>query len=205
MSTKNAGSKGESLLIQKIREGDEHAYEIAFLKYYTLLCQYVWKYVRSEELSKEIVQEVFAEVWEGRTNLKVSGHLRGFLFEVARNKALDYIKHQKVVKQYLAEARQQKKENLYQSFYQEDGQSRDFYEAVKAAIDSLPPIGRRIFKLNRDEGLTYQEISEYLNISVKTVETHMRRSLKKLREQLAKYAPSILIAGILGTISLLVS
>lgn len=199
------GSKGESLLIQKIREGDEHAYEIAFLKYYTPLCQYTWKYVWAEELSKEIVQEVFTEVWEDRKNLKPSGHLRGFLFEVARNKALDYIKHQKIVERYLSEAKRQKKENLLQSSYREEGASQGFHEAIEEAINSLPPKGRQIFELNRKEGLTYREISEYLNISVKTVETHMRRVLKKLRERLSKYAPSFLLFGILGGIVFLIS
>lgn len=204
MPGKSMGSKGESLLIQRIIEGEEYAYEIAFLKYYTPLCQYTWKYVRSEELSKEIVQEVFTEVWEGRKSLNPTGHLRGFLFEVVRNKALDYIKHQKIVEGYLAEAKQQKKEIFYKNLYQEENEKQDFHEAVKEAINDLPPTGRQIFELNRNEGLTYREISEYLDISVKTVETHMRRALRKLREHLSKYAPSLLIAGVLEFVDWLI-
>lgn len=199
------GNKGESLLIQRIKEGEEYAFEIAFLKYHTPLCRYIWKYVRSEELSKEIVQEVFTEVWEGRKNLNPSGHLRGFLFEVARNKAMDYIKHQKIVNQYISEAKQQKKENFYKNLYQEKNDNQDFHEAVKESINNLPPRGRQIFELNRDEGLTYREISEYLDISVKTVETHMRRVLKELKDRLSKYVPSFLLAGVLGVVSYLIS
>lgn len=195
------GNKGESLLIQRIKEGEEYAFEIAFLKYHTPLCRYIWKYVRSEELSKEIVQEVFTEVWEGRKNLNPSGHLRGFLFEVARNKAMDYIKHQKIVNHYISEAKQQKKENFYKSLYQEKNDNQDFHEAVKESINNLPPRGRQIFELNRDEGLTYREISEYLDISVKTVETHMRRVLKELKDRLSKYVPAFFLAGVLGVVS----
>lgn len=198
------GNDGESLLIQRIKEGEEYAFEIAFLKYHTPLCRYIWKYVRSEELSKEIGQEVFTEVWEGRKNLNPSGHLRGFLFEVARNKALDYIKHQKIAEQYISEAKRQKKEDFYKSLYREENDDQDFHEAVKESINDLPPRGRQIFELNRDEGLTYIEISEYLDISVKTVETHMRRVLKTLRDRLSKYVPFFLLAGALELVDLLI-
>lgn len=186
-------NEGESLLIQRIKEGEEYAFEIAFLKYHSSLCRYIWKYVRSEEIAEEIVQEVFTEVWEDRKKLNPSGHLRGFLFEVARNKALDHIKHQKIVERYIAETKKRKREVHDKSFHQKKRDSEEFREAMREAIHNLPPRGRQIFKLNRDEGLTYLEISEYLDISVKTVETHMRRALKELRERLSKYVPSIVL------------
>lgn len=200
MGKKSQGINGESLLIQRIREGEEYAFEIAFLKYHTPLCRYIWKYVRSEELSKSIVQEVFTDIWEDRERLNPSGHLRGFLFEVARNKALDYIKHQKIVDDYIAEAKQKKREDFYRSYYKVDKKDEAFQEAIEESINALPPRGRQIFELNRNEGLTYREISEYLDISIKTVETHMRRVLQKLRTRLAEYVPTFLIAGFLWEI-----
>ncbi|MFH5832054.1 RNA polymerase sigma-70 factor [Halalkalibaculum sp. DA3122] len=195
MSRKKPGKNGEKLLIQRIREGEEYAFEIAFLKYHTPLCRYIWKYVRSEELSKEIVQEVFTDVWDDRKNLSPSGHLRGFLFEIARNKALDYIKHQKIVDRYISEAKKKKREDFFQRIHHRESDDREFIEAVKAEIANLPPRGREIFELNRKEGLTYREISDYLDISIKTVETHMRRTLQKLRDRLSAYIPTLLIYG----------
>lgn len=189
----NRENRGESLLIQRIKEGEEYAFEIAYLKYHTQLCRYIWKYVRSEELSKEIVQEVFTEVWEGRKKLSPSGHLRGFLFEIARNKALDYVKHQKVVEQYISEAKKQKKQDYYRSYYQKETDRREFRDAIRKSIKELPPRGRQIFELNRNDGLTYSEISEYLDISIKTVETHMRRALKKLRNHIPNHLPFLFL------------
>lgn len=182
------GKVGEKFLLEKIKKGEEHAFEIAFLKYFNPLCQYIWKFVRSEEGAKEIVQEVFMEVWENRSNLNPSGHLRGLLFEVARNKALDYIKHQKIVCDYISEKKRQKKESVH-TVYNQHNTYEGLIEAARQAISDLPPRGRTIYILNRDEGLTYKEISEYLDISIKTVETHMRRSLNILRKRLSQFIP----------------
>lgn len=188
-----SSGNGESLLIQRIKEGEEYAFEIAFLKYYTPLCRYIWKYVRTEDLAREIVQEVFTTVWETRENLDPAGHLRGLLFEAARNKALDYIKHQKIVDRYLAEAKRQREKNIYKNIYPSETDYSAFRKAAEEAINNLPPKARRIYKLNRQEGLTYREISEYLDISVKTVESHMRRVLQILRDRLGKYIPILLL------------
>lgn len=183
----------EALLIKKIREGDEYAFEIAFLKYYTPMCKYIWKFVRSETLAEEIIQEVFATVWETRFNLDPGGHLRGLLYEMARNKALDYIKHQKIVNQYIAETKQERKETPHTTIDFEEPDNNPFVDDVREAINDLSPKARQVYKLNREEGLTYKEIAGYLDISIKTVESHMRRVLQILRERLSKYLPLFLL------------
>lgn len=186
-------SDSESLLIKKIREGDEYAFEIAFLKYYSPMCKYIWKYVRSEALAEEIIQEVFAIVWETRFNLDPGGHLRGLLYEMARNKALDYIKHQKIADQYIAEAKKERKETSHTTIGFDEHNNKPLVDDAREAINDLPPKARQIYKLNREEGLTYKEIAGYLDISIKTVESHMRRVLQILRDRLAKYLPLFLI------------
>jgi len=186
----------ETLLIEKIREGDEYAFEIAFLKYYTPLCRYIWKYVRSKDLAEEVVQEVFAAIWEMRDGLDANGHLKGLLYETGRNKALNYIKHQKIVSKYLSEA---KKQNSHKPYSYEDNLDPDdhaFFQAARNAIDNLPPKASRIYKLNQHEGLTYKEIAGYLGISVRTVESQMRRSLQILRECLSEYLPVFIVIGL---------
>lgn len=195
-SSEDQETGGESLLIQRIREGEEYAFEIAFLKYHTPLCRYIRKYVRSKHLSEEIIQEVFTEVWKERKRLNPSGHLRGYLFDVARHKALDYIKHQKIVRDYLSEAKRQKEQRGYENIHGTEDSYTDLEEAIQELVSHLPSRGRHIYKLSREEGLTYKEISEYLDISEKTVETHMRRTLKKLRAGLSEFLPTFFIVEI---------
>ena len=59
----------DSLLLELIHDGNEHAFEITFLKYYEPLCKYSWKYVRTHDIAEEVVQEVFASIWENRGKL----------------------------------------------------------------------------------------------------------------------------------------
>jgi len=195
----NRSDKGERLLIQRIQEGEDYAFEIVFLKYREPLCRYIWKFVRSSALAEEIVQDVFADLWDEKNTLNPAGHLRGFLFEVARNKALDHIKHQKVTDQYLLEAKQYRDEELYLNLLKAEKYDHQFLNRIlKESMYELPSRGRQIFELNRNEGLTYREISEYLDISVKTVETHMRRVFQKLRENLGKHVHLYIIGSVMA-------
>lgn len=191
----------ETLLIKRIREGDEYAFEIAFLKYYAPLSRYIQKYVHSGDLAKSIVQEVFADIWENRTELDSDGHLRGLLYEAARNKALNYIKHQKISEEYIKRARQQQDDHYTLAKPFRDTPRKALLNATREAIENLPPKARRIFQLNRNEGLTYREIAGYLGISIKTVEAQMSRVLKKLRKSLSEYLPVLLVLGLWLTLS----
>lgn len=175
----------EILLLEKIKEGDEYAFEIAFLKYYTPMCRYIWKFVRSQAVAEEIAADVFGRIWESREQLDPSGHLRGLLYEVARNKALDYIKHQKIVDAYIATAKKTKRG--YATIKNNSKPSPELVRDIEEAIEDLPPKARQVYILNREEGLTYKEIASYLEISIKTVESQMRRVLQILRKHLSKH------------------
>jgi len=184
----------ESLLIEKIRGGDKHAFEIAFLKYYEQLFQFSWTYVRSKAAAEDITQDVFTSFWVKRSQLDPEGHLRGLLFEATRNTCLNYIKHQKIVDQYIAESREQMEGSYEQiDIHEKEGDNID--QITNEVIDHLPEKARRIYNLNRKEGLTYKEIANYLGISVKTVESQMRRILKILRKQLSQYLTISIIIG----------
>lgn len=187
-------SKNEdSQLIERIRLGDEEAFRIIFLNHYEPLCNYIWKYVRSKYLAEEVVQEVFANMWEHRDKLDKDGHLRGLLYESARNRALNYIKHQKIINQYIKENRCLKQDESYLLQDPLDHHDQMFLNSVRRAIENLPPKARQIYKMNQEEGLTYNEIANYLGISPKTVESQMRRTLKILRKSLSKFLMIFLV------------
>lgn len=174
-------------LIERIRRGDEAAFRTVFLTHYEPLCNYIWKYVRSKYLAEEVVQEVFASMWERRDKLKNDGHLRGLLYESARNRALNYIKHQKIVDQYIKENKYLNQDESYLLQDPFDHHDQMFLNSLRKAIENLPPKARQIYKMNQEEGLTYNEIASYLSISPKTVESQMRRALKTLRKSLSKF------------------
>jgi len=170
-------------LLELIRyENDDRAFEELFHRYYTLLCQRVRGMIDCPHRTEEIVSDVFIKMWNNRHKLAISSSLKAYLFTAVRNQAIDFLRKQARNRTIDGEIRTAVPSNY--SSPEEEIIFEEVNDAVEAAIDSLPPQGRHIFRLSRDEGLKYREIASLLNISIKTVETHMRRSLIFLRKEL---------------------
>ncbi|GIV36363.1 MAG: DNA-directed RNA polymerase sigma-70 factor [Cyclobacteriaceae bacterium] len=136
--------------------------------------------VSSRELADEIVCDVFCNLWRNRKQIKIESSLKAYIITSARNRALDYFRKLK----------REKKVDLSHASHiacpEENAEDRIDYEkfatSINIAIYELPQQCRQVFILNREYGMKYREIAEKLNISVKTVETHMGRALKHLRQ-----------------------
>ncbi len=183
LAPQDYGRCSSAELVAMIRyEGDTQAFEQLYQRYYPLLCQRVQSMIGCAYKSEEIVSDVFIKIWNNRRDLTISSSLKAYLYTAVRNQTIDYIRKQNRHRAIDGEVRVS-----LPSDYTSPEEALIFEEvrqAVEAAIDSLPPQGRHIFRLSRDHGLKYREIADKLNISIKTVETHMRRSLIALRRQL---------------------
>jgi len=147
-----------------------------FRKYYSPLCDFVMRIVKSRDATEDIVQEVFARLWIDRTDWFPEISVRAYLHKAVRNTALNYLKHLQVITSWSARQPEVSGGDIV-----EEVANRELLTAIQEAIDRLPDGSRTIFLLNREEGLTYTEIADVLNISKKTVETQMGRALKALR------------------------
>ncbi|HKJ41900.1 MAG TPA: RNA polymerase sigma-70 factor [Sunxiuqinia sp.] len=172
----------EKLLFSKIKEGDEEAFNKAFDLYYNRLCFFTNNLIHDFDLSRSHVQQVFVDLWIKRDQLSIEFSLKSFLFQSARNKALDHLKHRKVEANFVSSTKQYAEEPSFNDQLEE----AELNDKISTAIQNLPPKCREIFKLCRFEELKYAEIAERLNISVKTVEMQMSIALKKLRKQLSE-------------------
>ena len=169
-------------LIERLSNNDRKAFEFIFRQHYADLCRFAMKYVRDEIIAEEIVQEVFINICDRRETLKITSSFKAYLFTAVRNRSFNYIKLQLPKEQMKTDV-----EGV--GFYDENTKEDemildDLKEYVHKAIDKLPNKCRTIFLLSRNSGLTYKEIAEELDISVKTVENQIGLALKKLREQL---------------------
>ncbi|WP_289054593.1 RNA polymerase sigma-70 factor [Carboxylicivirga marina] len=167
----------DTLLLQKIKAGDEYAFELVFKNYYPHLVLLAQKYLGDKDLSESIVQSVFVKMWENRKTVEIRS-LRGFLVVAVRNKCTNELKHRQVVREY-EKVNVHKEEAVWMSFNE-----NVYLQKINNVIEELPEQRKRIFKMSRMDGLKYREIAEKLNISPKTVEVQMGKALKYLREQL---------------------
>lgn len=167
---------------QAIQQGDPEAFETLFRTYSEPLSAFAAQYVSSPEVAEEIVQDLFLEIWERRAHWTPTTNVRAYLYKTARNKALDYLKHAEVVAEWKRQA------EVWESSLRspaEELRQNELRRAIQAALAELPKRRRLIFVLSRRHGMTYREVAETLEISVKTVETQMSRAFKALRKCLA--------------------
>lgn len=161
--------------MERIRQGDEAAFEELFRSHAPGLCAYVARLIRSREAAEDLVQDLFLRVWDQRRDLQVTGSISGYLFRAAKHRALDHIRHDKVVDRFAAAAARV-----------DDSPSSGESELLALlelhdAISQLPIRRRLIFTLSRQQGMTNSAIAESLGLSIKTVEAQISSALKTLR------------------------
>ena len=173
----------DNALFLKVREGDLSSYEKIFKTHYGAMSRYAMSIVRDQTIGEEIAQEVLMYIWEKRAQINLTGSLKSYLFSSVKNKCINYIKLELPKLQSTTDLDQVRS-------YSSTGMTMDDTELMKKkiqfAIDQLPEKCKNIFILSRYGGLTYNEIAEELEISVKTVENQVSIALKKLKESLSE-------------------
>jgi RNA polymerase sigma-70 factor (ECF subfamily) len=166
---------------------DEHSFQSLFKDHFTGLCQFASGYIKDSEAAKEIVQDVFVNLWLKRDTIDSSKPVKSYLSTSVRNRCLNYLRdHKKFSSDLLA------LENLsHESVYEQPDTlvESDLVDQIDRAIEELPEKCRQIFRLSRYQNLKYQQIADQLQISVKTVETQMSKALQHMRQRLAEYLP----------------
>lgn len=170
-----------SVLIQHLKQGDEHAFGFLIEKYHRLLCTFAFSLSRDTGKSEDIVQNVFLKVWEQRTSLNAEYSLKSYLHKLTYNEFIDQTRKQKSM--FSLEIKYA--DTLNQWFEQKDlEQINTIMNIVKAEIDNLPPQCKKVFILSKQDGLTNQEISDYLKITKKAVEAQITKAFKLLRDKM---------------------
>ncbi len=176
-------------LVARIRGGDEVAFRTLFLGAYAALCGFIDSYVRDPDVAEELVQEILCAVWERRAVWapRGDGGVRAYLFASARNRALRYLRHQRLVVRSGA-AHAEAGEPLAMAAPAVEGEARvaalELDRAFHAAVDMLPERQRLVATLRWHHQLSHAEIARTLHISVKGVETQLGRAMRTLRARL---------------------
>jgi RNA polymerase sigma-70 factor, ECF subfamily len=175
----------ERVLIRKLNEGDKNAFSLIFTTYYKDLVLFATNYIHKAEQAEEIVQDTFVTMWEEHEELSIDLSLKSFLLKSVQNKCIDIIRHQKVRQNHINDV---VANSLNYEFNADDYLINSELEGlIKTALDKLPYEISHAYRMNRFEGLKYQEIAEKLNVSVRTVEVRIGKALCSLRQELHDY------------------
>lgn len=181
----SSSSLEDDNLVSRIRSGDKQALTLLFERYYDGLCRFVHSLIGSRLDVDDLVQEIFVKIWLNKDQWQPQGSVKSYLFKAAKNQSFNYLK-----KTHAKNNRGSVDELLQVASGMDavsDLEDKELMAALSLAIAKLPKKTRVVFKLSREEGLTYPEISEVMGISVRTVEHQIARALRLLRKQLLEF------------------
>lgn len=171
-------------LLAGLRQGDDLAFDSIFRTHYAGLVRFAESILGDRGVAEEVSQDVMLELWRRRETIVVDTSLQSYLFRSTRNRALNAIRHEKVVQREEGSIAAMMTPAVSADRGALDG---EIDAAVRDAVATLPPRCREVFELSRFHGLSYAEIATSLDISIKTVEAQMGKALRVLRERLQSW------------------
>lgn len=170
-------------LSRAIKSGDQQAFKEFFDSHYASLVRYVQARGLTEDEADDLAQNAFIYIWENREQIDPDLSLRAYLYRIVYSRMLNYIKR---------EARSERMQELEMQVEsntstEQDLSYNELMHVVKKAISTMPEKRRLVFESCFLQQLSYKETAEALQISVNTVENHMQKALKSLREMVNIY------------------
>lgn len=171
-------------LLDNIAAGNEQSFEILFRQRRNNVYHYLLRITKFPEIAEELTMDIFLKLWLGRDLLKQINDLDAFLYKMAHNKALDFFRtasrHDRLHAAYTEHIQQL---HTTGQLTPVDNESKELLTKI---INGLPPRRKLIYRLSREENMTYEQIANHLNLSPKTVKNTMLNALKEIREHLTK-------------------
>jgi len=177
-------------LLLRIKNGDEVAFELVFYRYKGKLYDFIRRSLPADEDAESMVQEVFTKLWINRHQLDPAKSLNGFLYRIARNELFGHLRKVLVRRKHLEELSFSLERSTDTTECQIE--YKELKTLVAQLVATMPEKRREIFKLSREDGLSYKQIASQLGISENTVDSQIRKALDYLKENLRKKLSLIL-------------
>ncbi|MDR1865988.1 MAG: RNA polymerase sigma-70 factor [Bacteroidales bacterium] len=178
--------KEEKRLLAALSFGDFKAFGLLYEKYHQQLYGFALHLSKNKHEAEELVQSAFVSVWESRHSIDPEKPFGAYLFSIARNRFLDMLRKRIAESRYINYMLQQQKE-LVENQMEQQMDNSELHTVIEQLLRKIPERRRLIFRMSREEGLTYKQIARQLHISENTVDTQIRNVLKFLRKELPKF------------------
>jgi RNA polymerase sigma-70 factor (family 1) len=171
-------------LAQRFRNGDKKAFEEIFDAHWYSLYKNANAILRSHDEAEEIVQELFADLWQRRESLDVAD-FSGYLFVAMRRRIIDRSRSKLVQAKYWEHCRNHIP--TFEETTQDMVAFDELHSTLEEGLRKLPKKSQQIFRLNRIEGRSVSEISRFLQLSERAIEYHLTKSIRELRVHLKNF------------------
>lgn len=182
MSTRLEVASG---LIVRLQAGEEAAFRAIYDQLHKQIYRLIFSLVKDSAKSEELLQEAFVALWLHRDKLNVAQPLYPFIYLTAKRLAIDHFRKmlsESEAKAYLVSHLNYQTNNTEEAVFLEE-----LNKIAQQSINALPAQQQTVFILSREEGLSYDEIAQRLQISPNTVRNHMVCALKNLKLQFSKH------------------
>ncbi|KIO75793.1 RNA polymerase [Pedobacter lusitanus] len=172
-------------LIILLKEDDQSAYTELYNRYWSKLYRVAYNQLKIAEEAEEIVQDIFIDIWKRRKTIQLTSALNNYFAVAVKYKVIKTLAKRNHQHQYSKEALyiHSNNDNSTQEWLEFD----DLKEQLSKLVDQLPDKCQKVYKLSREEENSYKQIAEKMNISEKTIESHINKALKYLRTNINYY------------------
>lgn len=183
------------VLFKRIAESDAAAFKELFDAYRQKLYAGALKITKSADAAEDVVQEIFTRIWENRLCLKEVENPPAYIFTIAYHESFRYLK--KVAADMRLFELLKNKLSITNNETEENLEVQETRQLIDEMIEELPPQRQLIYKLSREEGLSYKEIADKLHISSLTVKKQLQLALRNIRSGLSKIGPLLALCLLL--------
>ncbi len=160
---------------------NKRQFEQLFKSHFAYVCNFAVQYVGDHDTAQDICQKVFITIWEKRSTVSAS-RAKSYLFTAVKNRCLNYIRDQKKFRSRVLDLDCGDIE--IEITEDHEAEAEELKTRIEDALNELPQKCREVFEMSRYRGMKYSEIAKELDIAQKTVEAHMSKALKILRQRL---------------------
>ncbi|MDR2969610.1 MAG: RNA polymerase sigma-70 factor [Tannerellaceae bacterium] len=169
--------------LESQKNGEHKAFEMVFIAYYNKIKVFISAYLKSDSEAEDLAEDLFVGLWENRKNINTSKSFSSYLHTIARNAAINYLKHKYVRDTYL----NTDESTEYTSTSEEELIAKELGLLIDDVVDRMPEQRKQIYLLSRHKGLTNTEIAEKLNTTKRNVESQLSLALKEIRKAITLF------------------
>lgn len=179
----------EEKYLKELAGGSRKAFEVLYMTYAPRVECFLRGLLKNDLEAEDITQDIFCKIWSNRETIVQIDSFKPYLFRMAKNAVYNHYSHLLVKENYIEI---EKNKQDYEDLIEEKIHAEDLELLIVMSIEKMPSQRKKIFKMSRFEHLSNDEIAQQLNISKRTVESHISQAMSDLRKLLVLYVITFL-------------